>query len=302
VKDTIVTAIYFYSPTSRFGGRGYSIEHYQSPFKNLLNLGCNIVVYTHEILIDGIKKFFENQRFEDYVIVDYDLSQFKYSDNIFLLKNKKGLIDESGLRQNISVVDNDRNHHLCLMKPYFISETIKNNYFDSENFYWIDAGLFHHGLIPDCLGGMERLTSIRNELFWPNNEKNLCNPTMIQNLVEKTNHSNLLLFGIENYYPEPTWWNMVTGKNKETHIIGGFFGGKKENIVELVDLYDKKLDIIFDNNLLTLEEEVLSILFVEKFFNNEHLKFKTWYHDMPNERNYFGITPGSDSFYKLFIH
>ena len=63
----------------------------------------------------------------------------------------------------------------------------------------------------------------------------------------------------------------------------------------------KKNFTIFEDNILTLEEEVLSILYTSKYQKYNYIAFNTWYHDIPTVPNYFGTSNDAKSFYKIFI-
>lgn len=300
MKNTIVTAIYLSSPYGRMGGRGYSFEFYEAPFRNLLNLGCNIVVYTDNTEHDKIKDFFDRFNFTDYVLIKYDLNDFKLSDKIYDLKVRDNIIDDNGLIPGTSYFSNDRNHHLCLQKPYFLQHTINNNIFESENYYWVDAGLFHHGLFPETYGGIEKFTRINESNYWPQLTDNICDPTLFKRLENK-NSTGLIFMGIDNYYAASSWFNNYTDEFKHTHIIGGLFGGNKDLVLELcVDFNNIIWNILHDGHL-TLEEEVLSMLFSMKYNHYNYLPFSTWYHDIPTDPNYFGMDSTAKSFYKLFL-
>ena len=209
MKDTIVTTIYHYSYESRMGGRNYTFEFYEAPFKNLLNLNMNIVIFTHESEMNKIISFFERNNFVDYKIIDYDLNQYFLSDLIYSLKENKKIIDQNGLIKGNPHYINDRNTHLCLSKMDFLNIAISNQYFNSDNYYWIDAGLFHNGLIPISFGGQERYTKPIEQTFWPNNKKNICTPKLISHLNQKNNNQKLLFMGLTTTYGTPTWWNKV---------------------------------------------------------------------------------------------
>lgn len=300
MKNTLVTAIYFSSPMSRMGGRGYDFEFYEAPFRNIINLGCNLVVYSHSSEINKIENFFKKYNFVDYKIIDFDLNQYKHSDKIYELKEIGGLIDENGLVSDRDYMSNDRNHHLCLLKPYFLKHTIENNLFESENYYWVDAGLFHHGIFPETHGGIERFTKVKDEKYWPILENNICNPTLLERLENK-NKTDFIFMGIDGYCGATPWYYTFTDINKMSHIIGGLFGGKKEIVLELEKEFDEMTTKIFNENILTLEEEVLSMLYSISYNKYKHISFKTWYHDVPTVPNYFGTSTDSECFYKIFI-
>ena len=197
---------------------------------------------------------------------------------------------------------NDRNHHLCLSKVDFLVDCITNQYFNSTNYYWVDGGLFHHGLIPESLGGIERLTKSNPNNYWPANENNICNPNFFSKLDEKKT-GELLFLGLEEQHGRPP---VLAGSDisinpKKTHVIGGLFGGTADKVNELGIKFNETLDKILNKGYLTLEEEVLSIVYSDHFQDQEHLSFTHWSHDLPEERNYLGAAPGANSFYKLFL-
>ena len=283
MKHTLVTAIYYTTPQSRMGGRGYTFEFYKAPFRNILNLGCNIVVYSHGSEITKIENFFKQYSFNDYKIIDYDLNSYPHSDKIYELKEINGIINERGLAVGTSPIQNDRCHHLCLSKLYFLNDTIENQHFTSEKYFWIDAGLFHHGIFPETHGGIEKFVSVVEEKYWPHNKNNICTPEMIDKLLIK-NNSEMIFLGMENGW-----------------IVGGLFGGSKNVVKELyVDFQELSTTMLYENDL-TLEEKVLSKLVDMKYKKYNYISFGIWHHDVPTVPNYFGAPPTAKSFYKIFI-
>ena len=299
MKDTIVTAIYYSPTTTRMGGRGYTFEFYQAPFRNIINLDCNIVVYSHESEIHKIEAFFSSYNFTDYKIINYDPNSYLHSDKIYSLKEQEGIIDENGLLEGQPYFRNDRNHHICLSKLPFLKDTIESQYFKSKNYYWIDAGLFHHGIFPEAFGGIERLTRVKEENYWPIHEKNVCTPEMVKKLQLKSG-TDLVFIGMEQF-PRLIDWTPFTDKLKDKHIVGGFFGGKKAAVLQLAKDFDQLIGTLMADNVLTLEEEVLSILFAEKYNKYGCISFLSWYHDVPESPNYYGAPFSDQCFYKIFI-
>lgn len=297
MKHTLVTAIYYSSPYTRMGGRGYTFEFYEAPFKNILNLGCNIVIYSHNSEKGKIINFMDKYQFSEYVIIDYDLDNFLYSDKIYELKENEELIDKYGLKNNKDYIANDRNHHLCLSKLNFLNMSIDNNYFNSKKYFWIDAGLFHHGIFPETFGGIEKYTKVNEINYFPEKLHSVCNPNLIDVLLKK-NKAEYILMGLEGY-PASLWWFDVCDKPKKEHIIGGLFGGNIEFINSITTKFNTLMYNILYNNKLTLEEEIFSIINSNEQYN--YLSFNTWYHDVPVDPNYFGIDTSAKSFYKLFL-
>lgn len=298
MKDTIITACYHYSYDSRMGGRNYTFEFYENPFRNLLSLGMNIVVFSNGTEIEKIKSFFQRNNFENYKVIDYDLNNYRYSNLIYTIKENKQIIDSNGLIPGISFTKNDRNIHLCLSKIDFLKMAIQNEYFMSDRYYWIDAGLFHNGLFPMSFGGCERYLKPKEENFWPENKKNLCDPGLIERVNEKNNNEDLLFIGMTSF-SSPGWWDLVSAKNKKAHIVGGIFGGSKNKIIELHHKFESKIEQILTNGHLTLEEDVLSTIVAENNYN--FLTFDTWFHDVASDPCYYGNPGKNKSFYKIFM-
>jgi len=297
MQDTIVTAIYYSPYTSRMGGRGYTFEYYENPFKNLLSLDLNIVVFTHGSESPKIESFFQKNKFTNYKIIEYDLNNYMFSDKIYDVKEKKSIIDQNGLIPGNSHILNDRNTHLCLSKMDFLKMTIDGNYFLSANYYWIDAGLFHNGLFPNSLGGMERYVRPNDATFWPRNQKNLCKPGLIDNL-QKTNKAKLLFVGLTNSQAIPSWWNRISDLDKQMHVIGGIFGGDPNEILAIYPMFKKLAEQVFYLGEITLEEDLLTVIVSKNKLN--YLKFDTWYHDVPTDSCYCKVDPNQKSFYKIF--
>lgn len=295
MKNTIVTAIYYYSHLSRMGGRDYKFEHYENPFTNLLSLNANIIVFSFADEINKIDAFFRKHQFKDYKIIEYDLNNSIFSNSIYKIKEQSLIIDKNGMIAKNPSFLNDRNTHLCLSKIEFLKIAINANYFTSNNYYWIDAGLFHNGIIPNSLGGMERLIRPNSKYFWPINKNNICVPKLIDNL---RNNAKLVFIGLTQSYPTPTWWNKVTNITKTIHIIGGFFGGNKDEILKMHQMFIFLTKKVISLNQLTLEEDILSIIVMQNKYH--HIKFDTWYHDIKTDSCYYNLPINLKPFYKIF--
>lgn len=300
-STTIVTCLYDCSPFSRIGGRGYSWEYYLAPFSNLLLLNSNIVVFTDTVIKEQVEEFFNLNNFTDYIVIVHDLNSYRHSDSIYKLKESLGIIDSTGVVDKIHPnLRNSRNHHICLSKTEFLLRSIKEQFFNTEYFYWVDGGLFHDALIPQSLGGMELCTIPDRSRMWPQNKSSVSSPALFNKLLEKTS-KDLTLLGLDDLYVRPFELKDFFENEKITHIIGGLFGGRKETVVDFCEKVNKVIDCLFDKNILSLEEEVLSGVFADSFFEEGYLPFRYWGHDRPDEPSYLEVPLNSDSFYKLFL-
>lgn len=305
-KLTFVTAMYCHHPTERIGGRGYCFEHYKAPFKNILSLDVPLIIYSHEKnnMASNLRAFLEKENFKNYEIIIEDLETYKHNQKIFSLKEKLKIIDENGLAPGVAYMQNDRNYHLCLKKFSWLKEQTNRNPYNSEKFFWIDAGLFHHTIFPDSLGGMEKFIQVDPNRYWPICQKTIFKPEMAENLYNTTQDKFFCM--VNTSYAAPAelvkLFNAIPDSN--SYVVGGLFGGNKDLINYLNEKYEQLIDTVYENDILILEEPVLSILYIQYSELFKKFEFETWYHDCPGgpgiDRCCYDNTPNIRNFYKIF--
>lgn len=300
-ENVLVTAIYNHSPFSRIGGRGYNIDFYKAPFFNIIKLGLPIVVFTHDNQYEKIKEFFKQVNFTKYELILYDLEQTDITDLVLDYKQKANIIDEHGLLPDVSPIRNDRNHVLCLKKLYFLKYAIDNKLFDGNHYYWIDAGLFHHGLFPDSLGGQEKLIQINEETYWPNNQKSIFRTGLIENLMNRSAQEYIFI-RTNSIYGSPHWWSeLYNDVNFLGHVVGGLFGGDVAVTSHIHDEFYAILPKLFNHGVLPLEEEILSLIHAKHYPHYKPYTFDAWAHDIEFDRCYTGLSTDVRCFYKIFM-
>jgi hypothetical protein len=281
------------------GGRGHGMYMYNAAILNIFKLGLPVVVYTDEGEYDNLSKFIKEHNIENCHLELFDLKTVPFVDTVLKLKEKAGLIDENGLVKGISEIQNDRNHTLCLYKPFFVRDAIEKKFFESKNYFWIDAGLFHHGLFPNSLGGMEYAVRVDPDLYWPSFTNTLFKPGLIENMLKKTSDNFIFIKALQGY-GLPGWWSQLSDMPFKGHIVGGLFGGTKETFIELIEHYQTILDRALTLEHLTLEEVLLSMCYAEKFNTYSAFEFETWYHDITTDRCGYPLGPDAKCFYKVF--
>jgi hypothetical protein len=296
----LVTAIYNYSPYSKMGGRGYDMAFYAAPFLNVIKLGLPIIVYTHENQINEIDSFFKKMNAVNYKLIIYDLEATDITQPVLDMKKSSGIIDDTGLHPSRSCMENQRNHVLCLKKPFFLKDAIEHKFFNGKHYYWIDAGLFHHGLFPEEFGGKEKFIKINDEYYWPNFKNSFFKPGLIETLLNKTN-KNFIFMNILGLYGKPYWWEeMYSDIQFQGHVVGGIFGGDPEI---LLDMYEKFIDImnqLLEKKYLILEEEILSLLYAKYYSDLGSYEFTTWQHDIITDPCGYELPENTKCFYKIF--
>ena len=300
-KATLVTALYNHTPKEILGGRGWVFDFYAAPFKNVLNLELPIKIYSHEKMIKPLEQFMKRHSKADYDIEEYDLHQFKYSDQILELRRASGKFENDRLKKNISDLENDRNFHLCLLKIFWLRNVARQNLFNSKNFFWIDAGLFHHGIFPEKYGGRERLSMQENDpkLYYPQHKQSIFSPTISHFLSSKV--EKFLCMRHQEMPIDSNVMSAVKPMNKILgYIVGGLFGGPTDYIEKVCSDFDDGLKKVLEKKVLTLEENLLSCISGNNRDLYQCYDFFQWHHDIKGEPCYYGANPKYKSFYKIF--
>lgn len=291
---TLVTAIYGYGPTTLVGGRGRNVYFYNSSLRNISNLGFPIVIYSQPEEVPLVNHFV-SQYFKDFKIIPYPLENFEYYQQF--TDYKKTLFKHINL--------NDRNEILCYSKSYWVKDAIEKNFFNTDNFLWIDSGLTHHGIIPEKVGGVELMQNIPLTHYYPHNPNNIFNPTL-GSKIEASLLKDKLFFcslpfqgGQEVLLKTTADFYGKTVNHLSDHLIGGIFGGSKDIFLSFFEKYRALLKYFIDNRVYSLEEPIFSCLNLAHPELFDLHRFYTWYFYAPGERTHVLDREG-DSFYKIF--
>ena len=137
MNTTFVTCIYYDLYETEFNGRTSRTYHYLYSLRNILNTNVNVVLYTDASHIEQINKFIEPSHNKNIKIIPLTLKDTYYYNRLKDYKTKH-------------VLEPMRCYEIMYSKTDWLKDTIKNNPFNNEFFYWIDSGLSHHGLFPQA--------------------------------------------------------------------------------------------------------------------------------------------------------
>lgn len=223
---TLVTALYDINREA-FDGRKF--EEYFPWFRKTLELNSNFVVFTEEKVREIIPK---QDNIKIITLPLQDLYLFKF-------KNKMDFIlNSSEFKQKMA----DLNRIECKTSLYnliqyskfeFLQSAIKNNYFNSEYFFWIDAGCSRFFENIDISKPFPNVQKIRKDRF------------TIQGNI------NTMQVPIDKDY---VW-------KSDCVLVGTFFGGTKEVVSNVSD----KIIYFFENEMLKkniLNNEQISLAFI----------------------------------------
>lgn len=283
MKIKFITAIYSNLNGTDYGGRQNRGNHYRWSLISLLRMtNSDFICYTSNEEIEQLKHFFysENNISENQLkIVAFDLQDSKYFNLIKEYKN----VD--------SVKSGDRCFEIQYNKFFwFLNEDMSYDYY-----YWIDAGLSHCGLLPNkYLEHNNEYQGYYNSIFFNND--------FLTKLINKTD-DKILIIGkdnVRNYWSGTVPPKFYNNYNNSIHIIGGIFGGKKENFIKLVELFENNFkEIVDDTKSLWFEEQILSLMYQNYMDSFKMFYFETWWHETNGPvglpEDYFEI---NKSFYK----
>lgn len=264
MKVKFVTAIYSDLNGTEFGGRPSRWGHYRWSLLSLLQMTESVFVcYTSRS---------EYQSLCDFFYAENDINTSKLIIKIFELVEN----DYKNLIKKYKDVESAKRSDRCIEIQYMKFAWIKNEIDDNDYYFWIDAGLSHCGLLPNKYLS---LTGPNNKGYY---DSKIFNNKFLNNLIQKTT-DKFTIIGKEN---QRNYWSGTVNRthfknyNNSIHIIGGLFGGKKEIILNIIQLFEKYLfQVTESDGKLYHEEDIMTLI----YRNHEDLchryHFDTWWHE-----------------------
>lgn len=287
-----VTAIYDNNYTTVIGGRGRGLDFFHPTLINIGNLGYDLVLYCSKLHASNCRATLAPY-FKNLYVIEYELDQFIHFKEYIEWK-----------RTFFKDVPNDRNEILCFNKLFWVRDAIERNLSDDDVYMWIDAGLPHHGIIPEKVGGVELLRKHPKEVYYPDNPRNVFNPKLGKNLLKSIQPGKLFYCSLPSQ-GDNTQLEALTRKafDKEIrivdHLVGGIFGGYKLDLLQILPYYESILKESIDSKVHCFEEHLFNCLYAA-FPNKFSLqKFDVWWFYSPGEITSY-LTEDANSFYKIF--
>lgn len=292
---TFVSAIYDSGPSSLLGGRGWNIQFYLPSLINIGRMGAPLVLFCAPHDVDRIEAAIAPY-FCDCRVVPYELEQFDYFEPFLAWKRTYW--------KNLQI--NDRNEVLCFLKSWWLQRAIADNPFGHDLFFWIDAGLTHHGLFPRRLGGVELLVTYPPSHYHPDNPLTLFTPALGAALTRAVAPGTVLFCAQPFSNPatraafEAVVAPLAGAPARITdHLVGGLFGGRRADVTRVHGVYVEVLKRCIATRTYTLEEQVFSGVHAlhPELFSLQ--RFDTWQYFAPGER-LSRLPAEGNSFYKIF--
>ena len=282
MRVKIITCIYSDLSSLNMGGRSHRKDHYRFSLLSLMKMSnADFLCYTSEREIEDLKNFFyilHNVSEEKLKFEVYDLTNSDYADVLNPMKEP-----------SVSSVS-DRSYEIQYSKFSWYNKEDKSY----DYYFWFDSGLSHTGLIPDkYLSGKGYQVYFESSLFndnFLNNLLNYCEDKFV--IVAKENSRNYWEGTVDNQY-----YNVY---DNSVHIIGGFFGGKKELWEKVVPTFDQYVRLILPvQKKFFYEEHFMSLMYQNHKEWFKTLNFDIWWHEDNFKEGTKEFFEQNKSFYKI---
>ena len=242
----VITTALFDLGRENWEGYNRSIKDYLS-YNKMIFFDCNMVIYT----TPDLKEYFEINRkkidpdLSKTKIITMSLSEIPYYDYLDKLENlMKSDFFITKIRSRGHSLRPEANYPIYniiqFAKSKFVENTIRNNYFNSEYHCWMDAGIYHHLFSDKWIGSK----------FPVNNLEVLDDEKVHQFYIDFPKESDL---DKVTYYGEP----------EDVRIAGGWFGGKKEALLEFSNKIKKVIDDSIQEGVISDDQNIYTIAYLE---------------------------------------
>jgi hypothetical protein len=245
---TLVTGLWDIGRGELSDGWSRSYEYYLDKFSQLLKVENNMIIFGDQRLREFV---FQNREQHNTQFILRDLSWFKnneFHDLIQKIRTNPSWYNQIGWLKESTQARLEMYNPLVMSKMFLLHDALLLDKFNSEKLYWIDAGLSntvnmgyftHDNVLPKI-----------DKLF--DNFTFVCFPYQ----ADREIHG----FGIDKM-------TEITGTRVDKVARGGFFGGTKETIKTMNNLYYNLMKYTLEKGLMGTEESLFSIL----MYNNPTL-------------------------------
>lgn len=249
---TIVTTLY-QLPTNR-----HKFEEYLVWIENLLSLNKSIVFYIQKNLSNAIKskrpKIYENKT----IWIEKEFS------DLYFYKYKKEF-EETYKIDNLKYKHNVQLFIIWNEKLKFLENAIKENYFKSKYFLWIDAGYFKEKNMSKYIHN------------WPSIKKCNQDPRVIMNEIRKLGKdefSKLMAFNNETHRKFQNDFN----------IAGNAFGGRIDFLLKFIKYYYETFNLFMNKGqFIGSDQNLYSIIsylhpkITKRIYSGDYQYLKKYY-------------------------
>jgi len=203
---------------------------------NLLKINKPIVFFVQPNISDIIKKKRPNKFKNKTIWIERNFSNLYAYKNYLKQFKETYIIDRAKSRHSIDL------YIIWSEKVNFLKESIKNNYFNTKYFFWVDAGLFKQKNMENYVNNWPSISKVRKD------------PRVILNgirKIEKDEFTKLMKFDHSTHQKFMNDFN----------VAGGFFGGRNDYLMKFIKLYYKVIDIFYNKKIyIGTDQNIFSII------------------------------------------
>jgi len=238
---TLVTGLWDIKRDSLNEGWSRSFDHYLDKFDQLLRVDNNMIIFGEKELESFV---WERRKQDNTLFIIRNQEWFKQTtpfDNIQKIRNTPEWYNQAGWLKNSTQSKLEMYNPLVMSKMFLLHDAKILDKFNSEYLFWIDAGLtntvhpgyFTHDKVLDKL------------------------PKLVKNFhfVSFPYDGKVEIHGFK-------YNNICEFAGEEVNMVcrGGFFGGKKEIISEINNIYYDLMVDTLSNGLMGTEESLFTIM------------------------------------------
>ena len=282
MRVKIMTSIYSDLYGSELGGRDGRKDHYRFSLLSLLKMSqADFICYTSDREINDLKEFF---------YVTHNVSEDRLKFILFDLKTN----EHSELINSVKDIEGIKKSDRCYDIQYAKFSWFKNEDKSYDYYFWFDAGLSHTGLIPN-----KYLSGPGYRFYY---EASLFNDTFLTNLINYADDKFVMVAkeNSRNYWEGTVDSKFYTTYDNSVHVIGGFFGGKKELWDKVVKQFDEYVRLVIpEQKKLFYEEHYMSLMYQNHKDWFKSLNFDIWWHEDNFKEGTKEFFEKNKSFYKI---
>ena len=243
---TLVTALYDLGRELISPEFSREFSHYLECFKTLLETCHHIsmVIYCDDSRVKELVA--EVRDTKNTVIVHKNIENIlppPFIDKINIIRHNEEWFGQSAWLKNSPQCALNGYNILVMGKQFLLNDASILNHFNSDRFFWIDAGI-SNTCSPDYLK----------------------DPVIVKNILNETKKNKMLYLcypydgTIEVHGFEKNALNRYSGADTQYVARGGFFGGTKEAINRVNDVYYHTLNNSLNEGLMGTEESIFTVI------------------------------------------
>ena len=239
-KITLVTGLWNIKRDELTEGWSRSFQHYLDKFEQLLQVDNPMIIFGDSELESFV---FERRTRENTMFITRSQDWFKneFYDKIQEIRTNPNWYNQAGWLSESTQAKLELYNPLVMSKVFLLNDAKIMDSFDSEQMFWIDAGLtntvhpgyFTHDKV------LNKLSKYTNKFSF------VCFPYEANTEIHGFTYDNI---------------NQIAGTKVDMVARGGFFGGPKSLIGDINGIYYNLLSSTLSQNLMGTEESIFTIM------------------------------------------